>query len=536
MSVSNTDLTIGFDPTGSGSITGAQLAQMVTGAAPYADKGLIVTTTDVNGTPDVPSVSTYAKLARYMWLRVSPLSSAVTAYVWNPAQTSIISYINNVGDPANIVTNWVSMSSASIGIGAIHTGNIADGAVTDDKILSVSASKITGTVTDSTVVKTTTIPASASTTPVGTGVIGGAFGTGLTLLNNAVETASIKDGAVLNVKLKDKDINIVKLLGSAVDGQIPQTDSSSVVTWQTKSIVKLLEPTTQIGMVPQVLSTGTYALGQVGFRGQAKNLVIKSTGAITAPMTGTTDIITITADSLVLQSVLGGIVVVSGVSLNVDISTGIQQNSRDFSTVTTTGAWYYVWVCKDTVAGATYGIISTSKTFPLVAAVPSTAFVALVGVICYGASGLYKIRPFVQFDNKVFQMNSVLLNALNATTVNLWQAMDATYVPSTIPDIAKTIFGFFGGDATNQNNIQIAGGLSTSHLYGICSCSGANVSNTASTWIGNIGWGSVTCTFTIGISAQFEIPMASAGQLIFVRSTTNGLNQKISIMCTGFTI
>lgn len=529
MSVSNTDLTIGFDPTGSGSITGAQLAQMVTGAAPYADKGLIVTTTDIAGVPDVPSVSTYAKLARYVWIRVSPLTSAVTAYVWNPALISIISYADAGGLPSSISTNWMPLSNASIGAGAIQTGNIANGAVTDDKITSVNASKITGTITDSTIVKTNTVPASASTIPAGSGVIGGAFGTGLTLLSNAVETASIKDAAVLNAKLKDKDINVAKLLGSAIDQQIPVTSSSGVVSWTTKSIVSLAEPTTQLGKAPLVASTGVYALSQIGFRGPFKNLLI-TTGAVLATPA---DTVTVTAEAIMLQNDVNGIYVASAVNLTMDLSTGPAKNGRD-TTAFGLNQWYYIWVCYDGT-GVPYGVFSSSATAPSTAEgiVKSYSYIALVGCVARGTAAV-KIRPFIQRDNTVFQVNTLLVSNYGVAVVNTWELKEYTYFTAVVPSIAKTMFGFFGGFSNNAANIQISGGDALTEPIGICKCHMASANIAESAFIGVDGFNTASITTTMYTAAKFEIPLMSLRRLL-LRSNSIAA-PGLTVICNGFTI
>ena len=532
MSVSNTDLTIGFDPTGSGSITGAQLTQMVTGAAPYADKGLIVTTTDIAGVPDVPSVSTYAKLARYMWLRVSPLTSAVTAYVWNPSLISIISYTDAGGLPSSVSTNWMPLSNASIGAGSIQTGNIADGAVTDDKITSVNASKITGTVTDATIVKTTTTPATA-------GAIGGSFGTGLTILTGAVDATAIDADAVTTTKILDKNVTAAKLYGSATTSQIPVTNSTYDVTWTTKSIVSLAEPlAANLGKAPLVTAANVYGLSQIGFRGPAKNLVIKSASTIAT----LSSVISITADAIMLQSgtgSTGGVCVVTDVNIAADISVGpvASTTGRDF-VAAPASSWYYVWVCCDTIGGTKYAIFSTSSTFPSATYVPSTAFAALVGVVAYGNGTTYKIRPFVQYDNKVFQTNCVITNSQNVTTADVWQEIATTYVAASIPTaIAKTMFGIFGGTTNNPTNIHLAGGLSITDLRGMCRCNASSAyaaSPLEADWQSFLGF-TATGSITFGASVAFEIPL-EVGYKIWIKKSNISVTPLAAILCTGFTI
>lgn len=87
------DFISGFDPTGQNQIQGSDLLNMVQGGTPNTDKGLILTTTDVNGVPQVPNPNAALannKWQNYFWRRVLTNGGGVVigvlTYQWNPAK------------------------------------------------------------------------------------------------------------------------------------------------------------------------------------------------------------------------------------------------------------------------------------------------------------------------------------------------------------------------------------------------------------------------------------------------------------------
>lgn len=125
------DIQAPFDPTAFPQLSQAEILQIVTGAFPAVDKGMIVVTSDVATVPQVPDATTYTKWQTYLWARVQ--ASSVTVYVWNP---------NGAFD--GTYQKWVTLTVASIADGSITNSKLAALAVTDDKVASVSYSKITG--------------------------------------------------------------------------------------------------------------------------------------------------------------------------------------------------------------------------------------------------------------------------------------------------------------------------------------------------------------------------------------------------------
>lgn len=131
MSVSTTqDFTTPFDPTGFTQITGAQLLQFGQQLVAYADKGMMLWTQDTLGVPDVPDASTTTRWKRYAWIR--QLAVGAKAYLWDDTAASDGTYLK-----------WVEFTQVAIGTGSITNSQLAGG-ITDDKILSLAYSKITG--------------------------------------------------------------------------------------------------------------------------------------------------------------------------------------------------------------------------------------------------------------------------------------------------------------------------------------------------------------------------------------------------------
>lgn len=120
-----------FDPTAYAVITQAELLQLVTGAFPATDKGMVIVTADIADAPQVPNALTNTKWQTYLWARVQ--TTSVTVYVWSP---------NGAFD--GIYQKWVTLTVASISDGSVTNPKLAALAVTDDKVASVSYSKITG--------------------------------------------------------------------------------------------------------------------------------------------------------------------------------------------------------------------------------------------------------------------------------------------------------------------------------------------------------------------------------------------------------
>jgi len=160
------DFIVGFDPTSSTNITGAQLAQLINSAYPQVDKGMCILTIDIAGNPVVPAADTTTKWQRYLWIRQSV--SSVSTYVWNAGGATDATFLN-----------WISISIAGIGAGSIVNSMIQDNTITDSKIAGLSYSKLYG------------VPSAISASTAATGdLLGSTFGNPV-IANYAITTGKI---------------------------------------------------------------------------------------------------------------------------------------------------------------------------------------------------------------------------------------------------------------------------------------------------------------------------------------------------------
>lgn len=203
------DFLQGFDPTGTQSISAAQLLQLLTSATPFTDKGMCITTEDVAGNPTVPDAATITKLQRYLWRRVSATSIGV--YAWNPSAASDATYLK-----------WQSLNIVGIAAGSIVGTMIADNTITDSKIISLNWSKLTG------------VPAFMALSDAATGDLAGSTWGNATIKADAISTAKIVDAAVTLAKLN---------VSGATAMQIIRVNAGATA-WEavTKLILQLAEP------------------------------------------------------------------------------------------------------------------------------------------------------------------------------------------------------------------------------------------------------------------------------------------------------
>ena len=124
-----------FDPTAYTNISGAQLLQMISGATPYTDRGIVIRTYDTGLIPNPPDAVTYPKLKAYLWLRQSTTSA--TLYNWvDGAGTN---YVNTTS-----ILQWYPASASAIGAGSINGYQIASNTIQDSNIIALNWSKLTG--------------------------------------------------------------------------------------------------------------------------------------------------------------------------------------------------------------------------------------------------------------------------------------------------------------------------------------------------------------------------------------------------------
>lgn len=250
MSATDNDFVVGFDPTGYTSISGAQLGQLVNSAAPYTDKGLVIITEDQGGVPDVPDAGTTTKWKRYLWLRVSPLTTSIALYAWNPAQLFNIGYSD--GSTDFVASNWNPVTISAIPAASILGYMIANGTITKEKIVSIDVSQIENFNSDNYVLTTSS--------PNASGDISGSFAVGLAVKNEAITLAKLN-------------------ATEGTDHQVLVNQTATSVVW--KNVWDLLQYATQKAapLATDEVPIIDNANGGVGKRGTIASLV---TGASTA--------------------------------------------------------------------------------------------------------------------------------------------------------------------------------------------------------------------------------------------------------------
>lgn len=212
MSIATQDLAAPFDPTAYSSISGAQLLQLVNGLAPFTGVGMIIATTDVGGVPQIPDAVAEPKWASYIWLRISPASTSVAVYVWNANQPYNLPY-----NTTTVTTNWNPIVDAAIPANSIQGFQLAPNTIDATRIISITASQITGFSPGNFVGKTDS-PAA--------GYISGNFTTGLIINNGSITTAMFTALAVDTASIAAKAVTPAKILGGT-QGQILETTNGT---------------------------------------------------------------------------------------------------------------------------------------------------------------------------------------------------------------------------------------------------------------------------------------------------------------------
>ena len=240
----------GIDPTAFTSITGAQLAEMVSGATFATGVGGIIVSTDVSGVPVVPQAQADTTLQTYIWIRIgNPGSSGnfATAYVWNP----------NLPNSVGSLLNWNTVSSSSIGAQSIQGYQIASD--------TIPASCLQGGITLSQVTFANLITTALNTNTIFTGAVNGTINGGLSIAPGAINSlGQFVAGIISNNTLFSGQCilpsNIDTVASNAPANSILQCVSGNpgLVTWQTNALISAGQPTSG-GLLPVSTAANTVA-------------------------------------------------------------------------------------------------------------------------------------------------------------------------------------------------------------------------------------------------------------------------------------
>ena len=238
MSVNANDFVVGFDPTGSAVITGAQLAQLVNSAYPQVDKGMTVVTTDSGTVANPPDVTIEPKWKRYIWIRQS--ATSVSAYVWNEPNGA-----------------WESLNTAGIAEGSITGPKLAMDTVTDEKIHNLNATKLFGSFPSGMGVITASTAATNDLT--------GTFGSP-SINEDAITTSKILNNTITSDKIQSATSITTgidcttKLRSAGTNNRVLNSKSDYTCEWITPPKIfssgVVVTDTGNIGKVPRVLTEG----------------------------------------------------------------------------------------------------------------------------------------------------------------------------------------------------------------------------------------------------------------------------------------
>ena len=427
MSVNSNDMVVGYDPTGQGSITGAQLATLVNSSYPQVDKGMtILTTDDQYGNPAVPDASTdnptnhqFTKWQRYLWIRVT--STGVALYVWNPSVAS-----------APTLLKWQTVNIAGIGQGTIvggTSGMIAANTITPYNIQSVDSSQVNGI---------TNFLQGINNIPAGD--LAGSQYNSPVIVDGAVNTNKILDGNVTASKMGVKSVPVAALSPALSSG------GANALAYQMTRVnagVTAVEAFT-----PPTIFTGAAGLGiansgnnsalagnalkylQVNsgatdfqFGAPPGAAIVASTRNLIMKTAAGNAIVSVSADQILLATNSGAYIAMSftaGYTINFALSAAAAlgpDTNVTYNTGKPSTGWYYIWAVSD---GTNVSwVFSPSNSAPGVAGIGSLGsgytYVALVGS-AYWVNGVNLLNTFYQQDRTVYlDTGATVANTIPAT-------------------------------------------------------------------------------------------------------------------------
>lgn len=218
MAISTQDLVAGVDMTNVVSVSQELLNDLVNNATPAAIIGLVITTTDIGGSAQVPdATNTATKWQQYIWRRVT--ATSVITYVWNPAGA-----IDAFGLGFQL---WTPITLSSIADNSITNSKYAPNSITQDKIASCAWASITGA--PAFIAGTDLVPAGTFINSPYNNLVVAANGIGPTQLYNTADNTLDASRAVTNNSIQNFSIKADGSLGSGAPGKITLPSTKNMI-------------------------------------------------------------------------------------------------------------------------------------------------------------------------------------------------------------------------------------------------------------------------------------------------------------------
>jgi hypothetical protein len=323
----------------------------VSGLLPYLDKGFVVTTTDANGSPQVPDAryTGTPKWQNYLWRRIG-YDGNIYLYAWNPSRAIDTTWfcwqnINLTGIPNNIITNAMLA-----------------GGITQDKIASVNWNAIIA----------------SGTLPAANGAVIGTYPNLGPLADNSIDNANIQAAQLTQDKFAAQSIDITdtRTIVGSEQYTVPQSNGSAYVKWTPSiNLGRVLQAVTIVSTAPKTSGATSIAInanpayssmtpcfnsGVITRVGTANSITLDGAGAADNSMLlieVTAQISTKTLCYVGLYNAAGSAVSLAGAAIGPvggTQTTNFQLYNVKFSYITSAGcvpATYYVAMCGTLIGG-----------------------------------------------------------------------------------------------------------------------------------------------------------------------------------------
>jgi hypothetical protein len=346
-------------------------------------------------------------------------------------------------------------------------------AVSSDKVLSLDASKLTGTLPVSVA---SSFVQSAATIPGGDLVnSGGSPSTyaAPVIAPLAVTAAKIAANTITDGKLEvaassTTGIGVDKLRGNTNIGDMVKSNGDYTCSLFTPNKVVYATAPDGAGaddgkaIIVDSGASGTFKYANVNIIGEVDNLLVIPTGG------STTTSVTMTADTVIVGNSNGATRAVAVASTAVTTS-GTGPGHLDAGTIST--GWWYLWVIYNPTTATVSGIWSTANAWSAVTKTNISGYTygALVSANYYNGG----LTQFYQVNKNIEIANAQVITSTAGVTS--WTSL--TIPTGTVPSIAKSIRGNMGSSVNNVVvRLEIA---SNANGYGACLYAGYSNAVTA---------------------------------------------------------